>query len=99
MVDELRSNYKSVQHELEQQSLDHKDIVEQNKILKQQAQMLLNQNEDFSKMVSELSRYYYRIKQGSVKLKELADIMGIYDEQMETKISRIMGEELPFDDQ
>jgi hypothetical protein len=25
--------------------------------------------------------------------------MGIYDEQMETKISRIMGEELPFDDQ
>jgi acetolactate synthase small subunit len=60
--------------------------------------MLLLQNEDFSKMVSELSRYYYRIKQWSSKLKELVDIMEVYDEKMDQKITRMMWEEIYFDE-
>jgi FtsZ-binding cell division protein ZapB len=63
MIEELREKFGYLQKDYEEQQLYHEDIVQQNKILKQQAQMLLLQNEDFSKMVSELSRYYYRIKQ------------------------------------
>ncbi len=96
VVEELRGNVSHLQHEYDQQEVMHTDIVEQNKILKQQAHMLLQQNEDFSKMVSELSRYYYRIKQGSLKLKELVNIMEVYDEQMDQKLVRLMGEEIEF---
>lgn len=97
VTDELRDKYKQVVHDYEQQQIDHKEILEQNRILKQQAQILLHQNEDFTKMVSELSRYYYRIKQGSLKLKELVDIMGVYDEQMEQKLVQAMGDDPVFE--
>jgi len=98
MIEELREKFSILQKDYEEQQLYHTDIVQQNKILKQQAQMLLLQNEDFSKMVSELSRYYYRIKQWSTKLKELVDIMEVYDEHMDQKITRMMWEEIQFDE-
>ena len=98
MVQELKDKFVHLQKEYEEQQLFHADLAEQNKILKQQAHMLLQQNEDFSKMVSELSRYYYRIKQWSSKLKELVDIMQVYDEHMDQKITRLMWEEISFDE-
>lgn len=98
MVQELKDKFVYLQKEYEEQQLFHADLAEQNRILKQQAHMLLQQNEDFSKMVSELSRYYYRIKQWSSKLKELVDIMEVYDEHMDKKITRLMWEEISFDE-
>ena len=96
IFDELREKFKQLQHDYDSTIIDHKDLHEQNRILKQQAQMLLHQNEDFSKMVSELTRYYYRIKQGSLKLKELVDIMWVYDEGMEQKLEHVMREDEVF---
>jgi N-acetyl-anhydromuramyl-L-alanine amidase AmpD len=65
------------------------EYLEQNKILKHNAQHLLDQNEDFAKMVSELSRYYYNIRQGAEKVQELQSILGIYDAEMEKKLMRL----------
>ncbi len=94
MVDELRDNFKSLQNEFEQQELQMREYAEQNRILKHKSQVLLDQNEDFSKMVSELSRYYHRIKQGGEKLKEAVAILDVSDGEMEAKLTHLIQEEV-----
>ncbi len=94
MVDELRENFKAIQAELEQGELQMREYAEQNRILKHKSQILLDQNEDFSKMVSELSRYYHRIKAGGEKLKEAVSILDIGDGEIEGKLTHIMQQEV-----
>ena len=99
LIDELRHSHKQLQHEYHHLESQLQEYLEQNKILKHNAQNLLDQNEDFAKMVSELSRYYYHIKQWAEKVNELQNILGIFDAEMESKLSRIQQyeekEELP----
>ncbi len=94
MVDELRNNFQAVQDEFEQQELQMREYAEQNRILKHKSQILLDQNEDFSKMVSELSRYYHRIKQGGEKLKEAVTILDVSDGEMEAKLTHLIQQEV-----
>ncbi|USN54265.1 MAG: hypothetical protein H6765_06920 [Candidatus Peribacteria bacterium] len=89
LIDELRHSHKQLQHEYHHLENQLQEYLQQNKILKHNAQSLLDQNEDFAKMVSELSRYYYHIKQGAAKVQELQNILGIYDDEMETKLSHL----------
>lgn len=86
LIDELRANYKQLQHDYRMLNNQLEEYVEQNRILKHKSQSLLDQNEDFAKMVSELSRYYFHLKQGAEKAKELVDIMAVYDEQIEQSL-------------
>lgn len=62
VIDELRANFRKVQDERDHLTLEIQEYTEQNKILKSKAQILLDQNEDYAKVVSELSRYYYIIR-------------------------------------
>lgn len=61
-IDELRGNFTKVQEERDHLRDEVQEYTEQNKILKSKAQMLLDQNEDYAKVVSELSRYYYILR-------------------------------------
>lgn len=90
VVDELRSAYKKLQQQQQDATLHLEEYIEQNKILKHNAQLLLDQNEDYMKIISQLSRYYYHIRQASEKTKELQDILRIHDDDMDKKISLLL---------
>lgn len=90
VVDELRSAYKKLQNQQQDATLHLEEYIEQNKILKHNAQLLLDQNEDYMKIISQLSRYYYHIRQASEKTKELQDILRIHDDDMDKKISQLI---------
>lgn len=86
LIEELRKNYKQLNEDVDVYAKQMQELREQNTILKQRAQEMLDQNEDYSKIVSELSRYYYHIKQANAKLQELSDILGVYDAGIEKKL-------------
>ena len=87
-----------MQQEVESQTLQSEDLVQQNILLRKKAQELLDQNEDYTKMISELTRYYYRIKQAGEKVKELVDIMWVHDKNIEAKIDHLLADDSTFDD-
>lgn len=97
IIDELRAKFHALQAEFHEKEQLFENYKEENTLLKQKAQELLNQNEDFSKMVSELTRYYYRIKQAAEKVKEMSDIVGVYDEAVEHKLDRMITDDSTFD--
>ena len=86
MVSELREQYKILLHENESIAHDSQEYAEQNRILKYKAQQLLQQNEDYSKIVSQLNRYQYHLKDAMVKVQELNAILDIHDEDLEKKL-------------
>ncbi len=86
----MRSAYKKLQQQQQDATLHLEEYIEQNKILKHNAQLLLDQNEDYMKIISQLSRYYYHIRQASEKTKELQDILRIHDDDMDKKISLLL---------
>lgn len=97
LVDELREKFRVLKMQMEDKEQTFETCKAENVVLKQKAQELLNQNEDFSKMVSELTRYYYRIKQAAEKVKEMSEIVWIYDENMEQKLNRMIDDDSTFD--
>ena len=99
LIDELRARHKEIQHDYQQLQYQLEEYVDQNKILKSRSQTLLDQNEDFAKMISELSRYYYHLKQGAEKVKELVDIMSVYDAEVEQKIANVAHEDAPSEEE
>lgn len=88
IIDELREQYRKLTHEFEHLSHQAGELTQQNRILKQKAHQLLQENEDYSKMVSQLSRYYYHIKQAAEKVTELVDILWIEDDDIQHKLMR-----------
>lgn len=81
VVEELRTSYSQLDQDFVQQSEQMQEYALQNKILKSRAQQLLDQNEDYSKVISQLSRYYFRLKQANDKLKELHTLVSIVEEE------------------
>lgn len=90
VIDELRANFTKVQDERDHLRMELQEYTEQNKILKSKAQMLLDQNEDYAKVVSELSRYYYILRKWNEKLKELGQVLGSYEWDIESKIEKVL---------
>lgn len=81
IIEELRTSYGQLEDDLQQQAIQLQEFAVQNKILKSRAQQLLDQNEDYSKVISQLSRFYFRLKQTSDKLKELTALVSVVDEE------------------
>ena len=81
IIEELRTSYGQLEDDLQQQAIQLQEFSIQNKILKSRAQQLLDQNEDYSKVISQLSRFYFRLKQTSDKLKELTALVAVVDEE------------------
>jgi hypothetical protein len=88
-VDELRNNLTNTSRQLDTKSIENKELSEQNLILKEKTTELLIKNEDLSKIVSELNRYYFHIKEAYTKANDLVTVLKIYDKDFEEKLKTI----------
>lgn len=92
IIEELRISYGQLEEDCQEQATQLQEFSLQNKILKSRAQQLLEQNEDYSKVISQLSRFYFRLKQASDKLKELTNLVAVVDEEdLSKKLDILVG--------
>jgi chromosome segregation ATPase len=89
IVNELRSNLKSANKELEYLNHELDEFTHQNAILKEKVTDLLEKNDELSEVVAELSKYYVHIKRASEKTSELSKFLHEPNPDMEDKIRRI----------
>lgn len=80
IVDELRRGLKQSNEDKLHFQEEAEEYKEQSRILKDKLTSTLQKNDDLSKVVSELSRYYYKIKLWSEKVKDLSKDLEIPDE-------------------
>jgi len=90
LVHELRRSVKEAQSQAEQYRYELDEHLQQNVILRDKIQDLMRSNTDFSKMVSELSRYYYNIKMWAEKAHELSSYLKDPDPLMEERMKNFM---------
>lgn len=69
--------------------MEYREIADQNKILKHKGQFLLDQNEDYTKIISELSRIIHLIKKASAQAKELDKTLAGFDPSVEEKYLKL----------
>lgn len=94
LIDELRDNFQECKRQLENVQHDAQEHLQQNVILKEKVTELMTKNDDLSRIVSELSRYYYHIKLGAEKAAELEKILHITDKDIEEKMKYTLGEKI-----
>lgn len=85
-IDELRNNLTNTRQDLETASADAAEFEQQNIILREKVTTLISKNDDLAKIVSDLSRWYFRMKQASEKAQELSTLLKVTDSQLEEKI-------------
>lgn len=95
-VDELRNNLVNTTRQLDTKSIENKELSAQNLILKEKTTELLIKNEDLSKIVSELNRYYFHIKEAYTKANDLVNVLKIYDKDFEEKLKTMWGGSIQF---
>ena len=95
-IDSLRKRYKTNQDWYELLQHEVQELSAQNWILKKRTASLLQQNEDYSKLVSELSRYYFHIKEATHKVQELGKLLRVYDSDLDQKLTKV-GLEKPWE--
>lgn len=93
-IDELRNNLSNTRQELDKVRQDAAEFEQQNIILREKVTDLMAKNDDLAKIVSELSRAYYRIKLAGEKLEELNALLKIDDKQLEEKMQNTIGDKL-----
>jgi len=87
-VNELRSNLKDANKELQHINSEIDEYEQQNIILKEKITELLEKNDDLSQVTSELSKYYYHMKKASEKTKELIRFLQSPDSSIEEKMQK-----------
>ncbi len=87
-VNELRSNLKEANKELQHINNEIDEYEQQNIILKEKVTELLEKNDDLSQVTSELSKYYYHMKKASEKTKELIRFLQSPDSSIEEKMHK-----------
>lgn len=93
-IDELRNNLSNTRQELDKVRQDAAEFEQQNIILREKVTDLMAKNDDLAKIVSELSRAYYRIKLAGEKLEELNALLKIDDKQLEEKMQNTIWDKL-----
>lgn len=86
VVNELRSNLKEANKELNRITQEIDEYLQQNIILKEKMTEFLNKNDDLSKVVGELSKYYYHLKKASEKTEEFVKYLKSPDPEIEEKM-------------
>lgn len=65
---------------------DTQELEVQNSLLKDKTATLIQQNEDYSKLISELSRYYFHIKEATSKVEELGKLLRVFDSDLDQRL-------------
>lgn len=89
-VDALRETIKHYKLDNEVLQSDNDQLNDENNILRDWAQELKQKNDDLENVVAELNRYMYNIKKWWVKARELAQILDVYDDEIEKRVKKIM---------
>ena len=89
IIDEMRNNLFISQQNNNNLEIELKELNNQNKILKHNGQFLLDQNDDYSKIISELSRIIHLIKKASLQIKELDKTLSGFDPSIEDKYMKL----------
>lgn len=93
-VNELRSNLKEANREVHKLNQEMEEYLQQNIVLKSKMSEFLNKNDDLSKVVGELSKYYYHIKKAAEKTEELTQYLNHPDPEIEERMQvYLLGEE------
>lgn len=87
-IDEMRSVISSSQHKIDEFTQTKRELETQNTLLKNKTEQLLDQNEDYSKMISKLSRYYFHIKEANIKIDELKKVLQMFDDGLEHQLGQ-----------
>lgn len=93
LINELRSNLKSANKELEYLNRELDEYTHQNAILKEKTTELLEKNDELSDVVAELSKYYVHIKRASEKTSELSKFLHEPNPDIEEKIKKLSNKE------
>lgn len=94
LIDELRDNFQEQKKLLDTVQHDAQEHLQQNIILKEKVTELMVKNDDLSRIVSELSRYYYHLKLWAEKATELERILHVFDKDIEEKMKYTLGEKI-----
>ncbi|MCF7835490.1 YhcB family protein [Candidatus Gracilibacteria bacterium] len=87
VVNELRSNLKEANKEINSLNEDLEEYLQQNTLLKEKVSELLDKNDDLGDVVSELSKYYVHIKKAAEKTSELTKFLQNPNPDIEEKIN------------
>ena len=88
-INQLRSNLKEANKEIQYLNGELDEYTQQNVILKQKTSELLDKNDELSDVVAELSKYYVHIKKASAKSGELNKFLQEPDNDIEEKIKNL----------
>jgi uncharacterized protein YoxC len=86
-VNELRSNLKVANKEIQFLTNELEEFTQQNAILKEKVSELLDKNDDLSDVVWELSKYYVHLKKAAEKTTELNKFLSTPSPDVEEKIN------------
>lgn len=86
-INQLRSNLKEANKELQHIQAELDEYSQQNIILKEEVTRLLEKNDDLTDVVTELSKYYVHIKKAAEKTSELTKFLHEPNPDMEEKIT------------
>ena len=87
-VNQLRSNLKEANKEIQYLNWEFDEYTQQNTLLKQKTMELLDRNDELSDVVAELSKYYVHIKKASEKTSELNKFLQEPSDVIEEKIKK-----------
>lgn len=87
-VNQLRSNLKEANKEIQYLNWELDEYTQQNALLKQKTTELLDRNDELSDVVAELSKYYVHIKKASEKTSELNKFLQEPSDVIEEKIKK-----------
>lgn len=85
-IDEMRDALMRSKQKIHDLELEFEEIMDQNRILKHKGQFLLDQNDDYSKIISEHSRIIHLIKKAYEQSRELNKTLSGYDQSIEDKL-------------
>ncbi len=94
MINKIKNENGILKNSLTKLQMETKEYYQQNLILKDKTSSLLTQNDDYNKIVGELNRYYFHLKNWYEKAKELTETLKVFDKDFENKMSRI-GQYIP----
>lgn len=92
-VNQLRSNLKEANKEIQYLNWELDEYTQQNTLLKQKTMELLDRNDELSDVVAELSKYYVHIKKASEKTSELNKFLQEPSDVIEEKIKKFSQKE------
>ena len=92
-INVLRKNFKENKEKLHEFELENEELSSQNDILRDECIKLKEKSKDYQDIISDINIYIHRIKEWWEKARELADLLWVYDEDIEDKLDNLNWED------